>query len=232
MAEEIKKYLSKLCTWHAGRDDDFRSPIVRGMARVNASEDARDRILEDHELRAVWKATEADTGPFGPYVRFLLLTAVRRTEAARMTWDELDGGDWIIPAARMKAKQEHVIPLSPAARAILEGMPRIGRFVFTGDGETAASGYGWRKDKLDKASGVTDYRLHDLRRTARSLLSRAGISADTAERCLAHKIGGVRGVYDRYVYHAEKKHAFEALAGLINRIVSPVDNIFPLQKQA
>jgi integrase len=146
-----------------------------------------------------------------------------------MTWDEIVGNDWVIPAVRMKGGLEHVVPLSPAARAVLDSLPRLGRFAFTGDGRTAMSGFGWRKDKLDKASGVTDWTLHDCRRTARSLLSRAQILPDTAERCLAHKIGGVRGTYDRHAYHAEKKHAFEALAALIDRLVHPVDNVIAMR---
>jgi integrase len=232
-AQSVLAFLSRVLNWHASRDDDFRSPIVRGMTRLRASENARNRTLSDDEVRAVWRAAEADMGAAGQFVRFLFLTAVRRTEASCMTWDELDGGDWVIPADRMKGKQEHIVPLSSAARAVLESIPRIGAYVFTGDGQTAIAGFTWLKAKIDEASGVADWRLHDLRRTARSLLSRAGVSADTAERCLAHKLGGVRGVYDRYAYHAEKKHAFEALAAQIERIVyqSP-DVVVPMWRQA
>jgi integrase len=61
--------------------------------------------------------------------------------------------------------------------------------------------------------------LHDLRRTSRTLLSRAGISADIAEMCLGHALGGVRGTYDRFAYIDEKRKAFEALAALIEPIV-------------
>ena len=60
-------------------------------------------------------------------------------------------------------------------------------------------------------------------------MSRAGISSDHAERCLGHVIGGVRGVYDRHEFHAEKKHAFEALAALIERIVDPKANVVALR---
>ena len=80
--------------------------------------------------------------------------------------------------------------------------------------------FGGFRRELDAASGVKGWRLHDLRRTARSLMSRAGVPTDHAERCLGHVIGGVRGVYDRHEYHTEKQQAFEALAGLIERIVT------------
>ena len=89
------------------------------------------------------------------------------------------------------------------------------------DGSRPLSGFNDRKQALDKASGVSGWRLHDLRRTSRTLLSRAGISADHAERCLGHVIGGVRGVYDRFQYLDEKRHGFDALAALVERIVRP-----------
>ena len=86
------------------------------------------------------------------------------------------------------------------------------------------------KRQLDAASGVTGWRIHDLRRTARSLASRANVNADIAERCLGHVIGGVRQVYDRHQYQAEMLHAFEALAAQINQIVNPPDgaNVVPI----
>jgi hypothetical protein len=71
--------------------------------------------------------------------------------------------------------------------------------------------------------------LHDCRRTARSLLSRAGINSDHAEQCLGHVIPGVRGVYDRHAYYDEKKFAFEALGAQIERIVNPQANVVTLR---
>jgi integrase len=233
MAHNSLAHISKLFNWHASRDDEFRSPIVRGMGRRKAGESARDRMLSDDELRALWRAAEADTKPFGAYVRLLLLTATRRNEVAYMAWDELSGGDWVIPAARMKGGVEHVVPLSFAARSVLERIPRIGPYVFTGRGKTSIGGFGWHKSKLSKVSGVTEWCLHDLRRTSRSLLSRAGVHTDAAERCLAHKLAGVRVIYDRYAYYKEKKEAFEALAAQIGRIVNPaVDVVVPMRRQA
>jgi integrase len=73
------------------------------------------------------------------------------------------------------------------------------------------------------------WRLH-LRRTARSLLSRAGVNPDIAERCLGHAIGGVRGVYDRHSYENEMRRAFEALANQIERIVHPVENVVAMTR--
>jgi integrase len=154
-------------------------------------------------------------------VRFLLLTTARRTEALRLRWEEIDGTIWTPPAARNKAKFELTRPLSKAAQALLASLPRIndGAFVFTLDGVHAMS-ESEQKRKLDAASGLRGWKLHDLRRTGRTLLSRAGIDPDHAERCLGHKIGGVRAVYDHHKFGNEMQRAFEALAALIERIVN------------
>jgi integrase len=133
-----------------------------------------------------------------------------------MRWDEVDGAVWRIPASRMKGKAEHVVPLNGAAQALLNSQ-REGPFVFGGD--RPLGGLSHLKARLDAAVPLPHWTLHDLRRTARSLLSRAGVSADIAERCLAHVIPGVRGVYDRHAYLEEKRQAFEALAAEVERIV-------------
>jgi integrase len=232
MAHVALAYLSKLFNWHAKRNDEFRSPIVRGMGRVNAKERARARFLSDDELRAVWSAAEASGSLFDRYVQFLILTAVRRTEAAGMTRAELTGTDWVIPATRMKGKREFLLPLSQAALAVLAKLPAIGKpdgFVFTHDGARPLGGYTQGKALLQKRSGTSGWTLHDLRRTARSLMSRAGVSTDHAERCLAHVIGGVRGIYDRHEYREEKRMAFESLAAQIDRILQPADNVVQLR---
>jgi integrase len=73
---------------------------------------------------------------------------------------------------------------------------------------------------------------HDLRRTARSLMSRTGVFPDVAERVLGHVIPGVRGTYDRYEYFDEKRDALERLAALIERILHPSDAVVTFPKQA
>jgi integrase len=217
--------INRVMGFHASRSDDFRSPIVRGMAR--GAEQARSRTLSDDELRAIWKAT-ADYPVFGSLLRFILLTATRRFEAGQMRWTELDGRTWTIPAARYKTKLDHVIPLSALALAQLP--ERKGEFVFTKNGHQAMGGYERHKRAIDAASGVGGWVIHDLRRTARSLMSRAGVASDHAERCLGHVIGGVRGVYDRHEYYDEKASAFEALAAQVQRIIDPSENVVAIKR--
>jgi integrase len=245
MADHTLAYLRRVMTWHAGRSDTFRSPIVRGMARTRPSERRRHRVLSDDELRGVWRAAEASRSAFGYLVQYLLLTATRRNEAAHMRRGELSSGEWSIPQERYKTGLELVIPLSPAAQAVLDNVPKVGKsgFVFTTDGRTPIAGFSKFKRAFDAkvfaelrkqdpdAKPLPNWTLHDLRRTARSLMSRAGVPSDHAERCLGHVIGGVRGVYDRYEYLPEKRRAFEALGALVERIVNPTANVASLDER-
>jgi integrase len=173
---------------------------------------------------------------YPPFVKSLLLCMTRRNESAYMNSSEMDGELWTIPGERYKNKLDHVIPLSSQARALIGGKPDGFKgnswFVFsTTAGEKGFSGFSKAKaglakeiTKIRKADGrgkMARWTLHDLRRTARSLMSRAGLDADHAERCLGHVIGGVRETYDRHEYLEEKRKAFEALAGLVDRILDP-----------
>ncbi|MHC2662552.1 tyrosine-type recombinase/integrase [Bradyrhizobium diazoefficiens] len=238
MADQTLAFLRRVFNWHASRDDDFRSPIVRGMARTKPKARARKRILADDELRDVWAAL--DTAPdlpecYARYVRTILLTITRRTEAAGMHSTEFEGDNWTIPGARYKTKLDHVIPLTAAVKALIGGKPKGASgnswFMFsTTDGAKAFSGFSKAKRALDaeiakrrkeeQRDPMPRWTLHDLRRTGRSLMSRAKVPADHAERCLGHVIGGVRETYDRYEYLDEKRAALVALAGLVDRIVS------------
>jgi integrase len=221
-ADRALAALKRLLSWHAERSD-FVSPLGRGGRRTSPKELARSRVLTDDELRRVWTAAETYPGPFGAFVRFALLTATRRGESAGLHRGELsdDGRTWVIPGSRYKNGCDTLIPLSEAAQAIIAAQPELGDFVFSADGSRPMSGFDARKADFDKVAGVHDYRLHDLRRTGRTLLSRAGIPTDIAERCLGHSKTGVRSTYDRHEYETEKRSAFEALAQVIERIVRP-----------
>jgi integrase len=233
MADRTLAHLRKALRWWATRDDTFVPPIVPGMARTKPAERARKRFLSDEELRDMWRALDVANMPscYPAYVRALLLTAQRRDEVARMSRDEIQGDTWIIPAERYKTGMENVVPLSDTVLHYL-GKPRKAGFVFSSTGgELPFSGFSKAKRALDKAIAelrkrekrkpMPHWTLHDLRRTARSLMSRAGVAADVAERVLGHKIAGVRGVYDRHEYLAEKRDALERLAALVERFINP-----------
>jgi integrase len=232
MATRTLSYLRSALNWYATRDDEFTVPIVRGMARSSSSDRARDRTLDDDELRILWPVF-GQTGNFGLACRVMLQTACRRTEVTGMMRAEIspDGATWTIPAARYKTAKDHIVPLAPATQAIIAGQPG-GPRVFPGARGAALSRGGSLKAAIDKAApGLAPWRVHDLRRTARSLLSRAGIRPDIAERVLGHTIPGIGGVYDRHGYLPQKRDALERLAALIDGIVnSPSPNVVALRE--
>jgi integrase len=243
MADRTLSFLSKAFAWWAIRDDEFASPIVRGMGRTKPRERARSRVLDDREIRDLWAALDqlgSDVPAcYVPFVKVLLLTGQRRTEVSAMHVRELVGDSWIIPASRYKTKLDHLVPITPAVRALL---PSTTAFVFSldADGRRPFISYSYCKAQLDAKINalrkrdsrppMPHFSYHDLRRTARSLLSRAGVSADHAERVIGHVIGGVRGVYDRFQYVDEKRDAHEKLAALIERILNRTDTLVQFPK--
>jgi integrase len=248
MADRTLAYVRKAFNWFAARNEDFTNPIVKGIREISTN--SRNRTLNDDELRDLWAALDIVQNVPACYPRFvktLLLTTTRRTESALMHSSEIDGDDWTIPADRYKTKLDHLIPLSATARELIGEKPKGANgnswFVFsTTHGAKGFSGFSKAKRELDKAIAEVRKRdgrepmphwvLHDLRRTGRSLMSRAGVSSDHAERCLGHVIGGVRGVYDRYAYLDEKRAAFKALAALVSRILNPAANVKELAPRA
>lgn len=250
MADLALAYTRRAFNWFEvnGADDDFRSPIVRGMARTKPSDRERTRVLADDEIRDLWAALDVVTAPkcFPIYVKTLLLTATRRAEASNMNTLELDGDVWTIPASRYKTKLDFCVPLSPTARELIgELLPKkshkAGYFLFsTTGGEKPIAEFSKCKIALDKAIAnirqkagrepMEHWTWHDLRRSGRTLMSRAKVNADIAERCLGHVIAGVRGVYDRHAYLDEKRDAFERLAAMVSNILNPESNVIAIRR--
>jgi integrase len=223
MATRTLSYLRSALNWHAARDEEFQPPFVKGMARSSTTERARDRILTDDELRTLWPVFA--TSNFGRACQVMLLTGSRRSEVTGMRWEELADGVWTVPATRYKTNREHVVPLSAMALAIINAQPKRNSspLVFPGRQGASLSRGGNHKAAIDKAApGLPPWTVHDLRRTARSLMSRAGVRPDIAERVIGHAIPGVAGTYDRHAYLAEKKCALEQLADAVRAIV--IDN--------
>ena len=226
--------MRKAFNWQATRDDQFVPPLVRGMARTKDSDRARKRSLADDELHDLWKVLDDARlpDPFPQLVRALLLTAQRREEVAGMRWEEIDvrAKTWAIPISRRSKQKggEHLVPLTDAVLQLLGKPKKKGHVFSTTSGEKPFSGFSRAKKALDAAIAQQRKRgkrrlmerwvLHDLRRTARSLMSRAGVLPDTGERVIGHTVAGVRGVYDRHSYFDEKKDALERLAVLVKQI--------------
>ena len=224
-ADHTLGIIRAVLNWHALNDENYRPPSLRELTLTPDEQKSRTRFLSHPEIRSLWKAKIA--APWGPFSKFLLLTACRRSEAAEATWGEIRDGTWIIPASRYKTKTEMRFPLSRAALDVLASLPRIhgSDFIFTTDGTRPLSAFTEGKQNIDKASRVVGWTFHDLRRTARTLLSEIRVDPDVAERCLGHKIAGIRGTYDIHKYESEMLHAFEALATQIERVANPQENV-------
>ncbi|WP_068951562.1 site-specific integrase [Pararhizobium polonicum] len=205
---------------------------------------SRDRVLTDEEIRALWIATEAIGYPLGPLYRILLLTGLRRGEAACGKRDELVMKEelWTIPADRMKGKIIHQLPLSGTVVEILQSLPiqNAGTFLFsTTAGEKAVNSWTKAKDALDKEMLVVLKRfaqergedpekvtlkpfvLHDLRRTARTRMAKLGVQEHVAEAVIAHKKQGVNAVYNQWDYFDEKRDALNRWAAAVRDLIEP-----------
>ena len=139
-----------------------------------------------------------------------------------MRWSDIDfeRAIWTVPAAIAKNGRVHGVPLSSQTLDVLRSVPRFvdSDLVFTTTGTTPISGFGRLKDRLDAAMGVSDWRFHDLRRTAVSGMARIGIAPHVIEKLLNHQSGvisGVAAVYNRHGYEAEKRGALQRWADYV-----------------
>jgi integrase len=231
MADMVLAFVRSLSNWFASRSDDYASPFVRGMARHQNG--ARDRVLDDDELRTIWKQAEAN-GQFGAIIRLLLLTGQRREKVATIKWADVADGVWTVATAEREKGNAGSLALPAQALAIIEAQPRLGKnpYVFAGRGDGCYN-ISQSKGPFDaKLPKMPRWTLHDLRRTSRSLLSRCGVRPDIAERVLGHKqVGGaIAAIYDRHGYDAEKAAALTKLAALIESVVNPRDNVLPISR--
>jgi integrase len=212
MAVRTQAYIRRFFRWCIERDILKADPTL-GLPRASNGK-SRERRLTDSELAKVLAATNS-IGTFGPVIRLLALTGARREEIAGLRWSEIDGDTIKLEGAHTKNDEAHLIPLSAPAKALLDSMPRIAGsdFVFTTTGEKPISGWSQPKIKLDTASGVTGWRIHDLRRTVATGMQKLGVTLQTVEAVLGHTSGsrgGIVGVYQRHDFADEKRAALEA----------------------
>jgi integrase len=239
-ADEMLTWIRSALNWHASRTD-FIPPFARGMRRVDKNERARDRILNDDELRAVWKLAET-WGAYGVLIRVLLVTAQRVDKVVTMKWTDISPMEWpsnepptwTLPTAPREKGNIAAVALPEMALAALAELPRYvnNPYVFAGrgGGHISPSGHPKRAFNAKLPADMPNFWLHDLRRTARSLMSRAGVPREYAERVLGHAVGPIESIYDRHKYIDEKSAALAKLAVLIDSIVNPRANVVPIVK--
>jgi integrase len=221
MARRVQSYVNRFFAWCLERDILKVSPVT-GMARVGENV-TRERVLDDKELKAVWHGADS-IGSYGSAVKMLVLTGARREEISALKWSEIKGNEIVLENGRTKNGKRHTIPLSHAAMRLLESLPKIGEseYVFTITGKRPLAAWSKPKIELDGASGVTDWRIHDLRRTCATGMQKLGVNLQTIEAVLNHISGsrdGVVGIYQRHSFDAEKREALEKWGECVNRLV-------------
>jgi integrase len=214
IANRALAVLKSLCSFAVDRGVIDISPLA-GM-KLPAEEKSRDRVLTDDELARIWKAADVLKAGYGPALRMLMLTGQRLGEVSGMRRSEIAGDTWTLPGDRTKNGVAHTIPLTAQALALLPS--ESGDKVFG-----PLLNWGRAKAALDAASGVMDWRLHDLRRTVASRMAGIGIAPHVVEAVLNHKTGVIKGiaaVYNRYSYADEKRAGLEAWGRAVESTVS------------
>jgi integrase len=225
MANRAHGVLSKFFKWVCARDDELTSPVI-GVERP-APERARERMLDDDEIVRLWKALDAIGGPTAAALQVLVLTGQRKHEIALLEWDEIglgvmDAGINVLdlPAARMKGRQAHMLPMSTQAAEIIDAQPRVNDLVFA----YKRPHFERLKREIDARMGdVSKWVIHDVRRSVASGMARIGIALPVIEKVLAHRKGsfaGVAGTYQRHTFLPEMASALQRWGDHVEGLVS------------
>ncbi len=234
LANRTLAHLSKFFNWLCERDVIKASPCAG--VKPPAKEQARDRVLGDDEIKALWSACAAVGRLAGPAIQLMLLTGQRCGEVVGMKRSEINGDVWTLPPERTKNKQRHEVPLSAQALAIIEAIPGVDEdYLFTSSPTRRLGNMAPVKVALDVQMKPREpWTLHDLRRTAASGMARLKVALPVIEKVLNHKSGTFKGVlatYQRYEFAAEKRDALQRWANHVEGLVTgkPADDkVVPL----
>ncbi|WP_371229861.1 tyrosine-type recombinase/integrase [Roseovarius sp. 2305UL8-3] len=199
------------------REDYLPSNPLQGFRGFKPAT-ARERVLNEDELRTVLRQARLVPYPYGPLVEILILTGLRRSEAANLKWAFVDEGEGLmtLPAELTKNGRIHSIPIGEALVEVLSGLPRINQYLFPSNHEngTVFNGWGKAKQRFDgQLEEVAPYTLHDLRRTFATTHAKLGTPIHVTEKLLNHvsgTISGVAAVYNRHTYLEEMRAAVAA----------------------
>ena len=234
-ANKALKAIKTFFRWCIGRAVLDRSP-ADGVP-LPAKQVTRDRVLSDGELAKIILAARQIGAPYGDIVEVLALTGQRREEVARCTWDEIDlkTRTWKLSSDRTKNAKSHEVHLSGPVMEVLSRANKRHKFIFSWAGDSSFQGFSPAKREIDELSGVTGWRLHDLRRTCVSGMARLGIAPHVADKILNHQAGtisGVAAVYQRHDFLAERREALETWGAHVSRITGNTFEINALRKVA
>jgi integrase len=232
-ARTIFAHCHSLFDWAALRHNLPSSPCDRLRPKnLGLVSRPRRRVLNDGEIRALWRACDTLGAPFGVLAKTLLCTGARRNEIANGRFAEIDADTklWTIPASRFKSDCEHCIPLTHDLLELLGSLPRYqssdhifsttyGRRLFSGFSKATARLHRLMRAELGEA--MPAFCLHDLRRTMRTRLSELRIPEHVAEQAIGHAKRGLLRIYDQHRHGDEVREAFEAWHRRLRSIVTP-----------
>lgn len=232
MARITLGYLSSFYSWAMPRLDHLQANPCRDAGRPPAPR-ARDRVLSEEEMGALWHVLEGEGKPFGPAIKLLMLTGQRRNEVfdADRAEFNVEAKLWTISGERAKNGATHLVPLSPSALTIVKDLLKDRRsdklLPARGNWDMSPSGFSKAirriRESPEEEMGhpVPHWTLHDLRRTLATGLQRLGVRLEVTEAVLNHLSGsrsGIVGVYQRHNYFHEKKSALAAWEREVSRL--------------
>ena len=218
-ANRALAHIKKFFGWLVERGYLEHSPADHIKSRFK--EQRRERVLSDSEIRALWIASESMSAPYKAWIRLLLLCGQRRLETARMRRSQLQDDCWSLQGTDTKNKQSHLVPLSAQARKIIDELLLTeGDYLFkTGlIGDAPINGFSKAKAQMDRLSGVTDWRWHDLRAAVGTNITKLGYDRSLMKRIINHKDSGATASYDLYSYYDEKRDALQKWADKLDEI--------------
>lgn len=223
------RYLRPIMKWAASRGYCPREvTLIEAPAKVQA----RHRVLSREELRAILDACDASTDPFDRAVPLLLWTACRRSEIFGSAWVDVDlkSGTWAFPLT--KNGQPHSVPLPRQARDFLAAIKPEGvepDVLVVGKRVSNA-----HRDlrRLHRDSGTAGWSLHDLRRTAATMMGELGIEPHVIEAALNHQVlhSGLASTYNRARYQPAVADALQRLADLLDGIREGGAEVVPIRR--
>lgn len=248
VANDALRYMRRIFSFGKTRKLVPHNPAIEFRLKdAGGTEKHRDRVLSDDELRVLFKAMSSSES-FGRLneitVRLLLMFGVRKMELLAARWSEfdLDAAVWHLPEDRTKTERAIDIPLSDQALSMLRELQVFAcksEFVFPARRRTPQRRFDHvSQDTINVAlkdlnHGIKHFTVHDLRRTARTILASLGISSEIAERVLNHALKGVEARYNHHDYFNERKAALQRLADYIDGITADrPDNVVPLKVAA
>ena len=219
-ANRALAHMSRFFNWLVAEEYLQYSPAAKIEKEYEELE--REHVLRDAEIKAIWMATTSLSRPYSAWIRLLLLCGQRRGEPASIRRSQIVDGCWHLSGSDTKNGRPNIIPLSRQAQALVDLLlEQTGNYLIKTDriGDKPINGFSKVKRQMDKLSGVNGWRMHDVRRTVSTNLTKLGVDRFILQKILNHSEKGTTKIYDRYSYMNEKREALQKWADRLDEIV-------------